>query len=670
MSRFCSVFARLCFPILPLCISLPSFAEEPAPQVLEEVVVTATKTPVPVSQLTSAVEVIRGEELEQKKIPMVVDALRLAQGLSVFQSGGPGTLVNVRMRGAQSKHTLVMIDGAIVNSPTDGAFDFANLSVDNIERIEILRGAQSMLYGSDALGGVISIITKRGTGKPTVTSFVEYGSFASIREGTQVSGAKGPFDFAGSLTRWDTSSFSAINFRRGASERDGFHNWQGSGRLGVALPKDGRLDLNLRWWNSRANIDGFAGDNCPADIFDAKQSDRKLVLAWSCEQPLTSWWSQKLTLGRTNEQLGANSGSVGRNLTTGGTITADPNCGFPAPLPTCFFPFTSDIHILNQRLEWQHNFQVAKPLLLTAGYQFREEQGKSERSFGTQQSHRLISTNAGFIQAQVNVKDRLLATAGFRQDRYNVFGNATTYRVTSGYLSPETGTKLRGSYGTGFRAPTLNDLFFEGANNPDLKPEKSQSYDVGVDQSVINGKLQLSAGYFWNRFRNLIQFPSQPVATCPATTFGFCPQNVALAKSQGWELSFKYAVLQGLDVRGQYTYTVTRDLTTTRRLPRWPVDQASLGLSYQPIQPARINVDYRFVGARNNDASNSPSTQMGSFGVVNVSATYNVTKQWQIFGRVDNLFDKDYEEVLFFGTPTQSVVPVVEFTYYRSPGLA
>ena len=665
MSRFCSVFARHCFSILALCISLPAFAEEPAPQVLEEVVVTATKTPVPVSQLTSAVEIITGEELEQKKIPMVVDALRLAQGLSVFQSGGPGTVVNVRMRGAQSKHTLVMIDGAIVNSPTDGAFDFANLSVDNIERIEILRGAQSMLYGSDALGGVISIITKRGTGKPTVSSFVEYGSFASIREGTQVSGAKGPFDFAGSLTRWDTSGFSAIDYRRGASERDGFHNWQGSGKLGVTLPKDGRLDFNLRWWNSRANIDGFAGDNSPADIFGGKQSDRNLVLSGTYEQPLTSWWSQKLTLGRTNEQLGGNSGSVGRNLTTGGIITADPNCGGlpPAPpLPTCFFPFTSDIHILNQRLEWQHNFQVAKPLLLTAGYQFREEQGKSD-SFGTQQPNRLISTNAGFGQAQVNVQDHLLLTGGVRQDSYNVFGNATTYRVTGGYLRPETGTKLRGSYGTGFRAPTLNDLFFQGANNPDLKPEKSQSYDVGVDQSVLNGKLQLSAGYFWNRFRNLIQFPSQPVATCPATTFGFCPQNVALAKSQGWELSFKYAVLQGLDVRGQYTYTLTRDLTTTRRLPRWPVDQASLGLSYQPIQPARINVDYRFVGARNNDASNSPSTQMGSFGVVNVSATYNVTKQWQIFGRVDNLFDKDYEEVLFFGTPTRSVFAGVKFTY-------
>jgi vitamin B12 transporter len=651
----------VCVVLLSCLIASTTHAQSEDVIETREVVVSATKTEIPITQVTSAVEVIRGEELEQKKIKMVVDALRLAQGLSVFQSGGPGTVVNVRMRGAQSRDTLVMIDGAIVNSPTDGAFDFANLSADNIERIEILRGAQSMLYGSDAAGGVISIITKRGTGAPTVSSFVEYGSFASIREGAQVSGSKGPVDFSGSLTRWDTSSFSAINYRRGASERDGFHNWQGAAKLGIALPKDGRLDFNLRWWNSSSNIDGFANDGSPADIFGGKQSDRNLIVSGSYEQPLTSWWTQKLTLARTNEQLGGNSGSVGRNLTTGAAITADPNCGFPAP--TCFSPFSSDIHIQNQRLEWQHNFQVAKPLLLTAGYQYREEQGTSDGSFGASQSNRSISTNAGFAQAQVNIQDRLLFTGGVRQDSYNVFGDVTTYRVTGGYLSPETGTKLRGSYATGFRAPTLNDLFYQGANNPELKPQKSQSFDIGVDQSALDGKLQLSAGYFWNRFRNLIQFPSLPVAGCPAATFGFCPQNVALAKSQGWELSFKYKVLEGLDLRGQYTYTLTRDLTSSTRLPRWPVDQASLGLSYQPIQAARINVDYRFVGSRNNDTINSPSQKMGSFGVVNVSGTYDVNKHMQVFARVDNLLNQHYEEILYYGTSIRSVYGGVKVTF-------
>src|SRR5439155_8592006 len=139
----------------------------------KEVVTSATKTEVPLSQVTSAVEAISGEELEKKKIKTVADALRLAQGVVLFSNGGPGTSANARIRGAKAEHTLVLIDGTIVNDPATGAFDFANLTADNIERIEIRRGAQSMLWGADAIGGVINIITKKGSGKPTATAFVE-----------------------------------------------------------------------------------------------------------------------------------------------------------------------------------------------------------------------------------------------------------------------------------------------------------------------------------------------------------------------------------------------------------------------------------------------------------------------------------------------------------------
>ncbi len=656
-------FTRYCHALVPGFALLLSFgmlqgkgrAEEPVQTETtvktEEVVVSATKTPLPVSQVTSAVEVIKGEELEQKKIKTVVDALRLAQGLAVFSNGGPGTLAQVRMRGAQPKHTLVLIDGTIVNSPTDGTFNFANLTAENIERIEILRGAQSMLYGSDAMGGVINIITKKGTGKPTASAFVEYGSFATIREGAQASGSKGPLDFAMTLSRWDTSSFSAVSYRRGAAERDGFHNWQASGRVGVALPKEGRLELNLRWWNSDVGIDSAFG-NTRLDVFGAKNTTRTLILSGSYDQPITTWWSQKLTLAQNNERFISNSGTFQRDLVTGVT----------SPV----FPFPADIEILNRRLEWQHNFQVGKPLLLTTGYQFREEQGDASTSFGTQQPNRLISSHAGFAQAQVNIQDRLLLTAGFRQDSYNVFGDATTYRVTGGYLVKETGTKVRGSYATGFRAPTLNDLFFQGANNPDLKPEKSKSLDIGIDQSLIQDKLQVSVGYFWNRFNNLIQFTDTLPCPFPPLFPGFptsCPQNVASAKTQGWEAGAKVKLMKGLEARGQYTYTLTRDLTTTRRLPRWPVDQASVGVSYQPIEPVRVNVDYRFVGARNNNDLNSPNQKLDSFNVVNVSATYDVTKQAQIFGRIDNVFNEEYEEFLFFGTPIRSVFGGVKISY-------
>jgi len=665
----------LCACILGTFAPAPAvFAQEVAladqPDTIETppVVVSATKTPIPVKQVTSAVEVITGEELERKKIKTVIDGLRLAQGVFATSSGGPGTGATVKMRGAFARHTLVLIDGVIVNSPTDGAYNFGNLTAENIDRIEILRGAQSMLYGSDAIGGVINIYTKKGTGKPTVGAFFEYGSFATFREGGHVSGAKGPFDFSASVSRWDTSSFSSINYRRGAFEGDGFHNWQASAKLGASLPKDGRVEFNLRWYDSRTSFDGFADSGAPADVFGARSKNRNIILNGTWVQPLTSWWTTKLTLSQANERLLSESGTAGFNLNTRQFITASPTSCFPN-FDTCFSPFTTDLEILNRRLEWQNNFQVSDFLLLTAGYQLRREEGNSAGFFGTTEPAKVISSNAGYAQAQVNLWDRLFLTAGGRHDSYNTFEDATTYRVTGGYVVKETGTKFRGSYATGFKAPTMNDLFFQGFGNPNLKPEKSLSMDLGIEQNLFDDRLHLSAGYFWNRFQNLIQFASGGTL-CPAITFGFCPINVADAKTQGWEFAFKMQILKGLEVRGQYTYTLTRafdsptlQLGGDKRLPRWPVDQATVGLTYQPIDALRLNIDYRFVGARNNNLANTPSQVLGSFNVVNLSATYDVTKNWQAYVRVDNLFNEKYEEILFFGTPIRSIFGGVRMNY-------
>lgn len=622
-------------------------AEEPPDVTVREVVTSATKTPLPVSQVTSAVEVIDGEELQRKRIKTVIDALRLATGVFAFSQGGPGTIANVRIRGAETKHTLVAIDGVIVNSPTNGAYNFADLTTDNIERIEIVRGAQSMLYGADAVGGVIAITTKKGSGKPSASAFFEYGSFATLREGAQVSGAKGVFDFSASLSRWDTSSFSAVNYKRGAAERDGYHNWQASGKLGVSLPKEGRLELNLRWINADNSIDS-ASSFGQFDVFGSEGTNRALIVSGVYSQRIMPWWDQKLTLARNNEQQESFFGTARKNLQTG-AITA-------------VTPATSDLEILNQRLEWQHNFQVGKPLLLTAGYQFREEQGDASGFYGAAQPVRLLSAHSGFAQAQANFEDRLLMTAGIRQDRYNVFGDATTYRVTGGFLIHETGTKLRSSYGTGFRAPTLNDLFFANSDNPNLKPEKSQSFDVGVDQALWKDRVQLSATYFWNHFRDLIVFQNTSPLCPPSAIFG-CPVNISQSKTQGWELGATVKLLANLEAKAQYTMTLNRDLVTGKRLPRRPIDMASAGLSYQPVPGARVNVDYRFVGARNDDAANTPSQRQGSFGVVNMSGSYDFMEHWQAFGRIENLFNQDYEEVLYFGTPIRSVFGGIKFTY-------
>lgn len=636
------------------------FAQEPAEAetILEtrEVVVSATKTPVPVSQLTSAVEVITAEDLKRRQVKTVAEALRLSQGLTVFSNGGPGTSTSVRIRGSNADQVLVLIDGAIMNSATLGSFDFANLTTDNIERIEILRGAQSMLWGADAMGGVINITTKKGAGALSSSAFSEYGSFSSIREGGQVSGKTGIVDYSAALSRWDYTGFSAVNYRRGASERDGFHNWQTSARLGVELPHEGRLDFNFRLLQGKVNIDN--GFSPGFDTLGAFTNSQQFVYSASYNQPITTWWNQVLTVSRQTEDSESFSGTTQRNLQTG--VVSAP------------FPFRSQINTLANRVEWQHNFQIAKPLLLSAGYQFREQQGEN-RDLLTNNLDiptKIVSSNAGFAQAQLNLWDRVFATAGVRQDQYNVFGGATTYRTTAGYLHQETGTKIRSSYATGFRAPTVNQLYFPDFGKSDLKPERSQSMDIGVDQYLLNNRLTLSGGYFWNRFRDMI-VAQQSADVCGAS-FGFanyCARNVGLVSTKGWEASVKYAVvrdmplIKSLDVQAQYTNTLTRNLVQQpgNRAPRMPVDQWSMIISYQPIDPVRVALEGRYVGSRFDDVNNQQ--KMRAFDVWNLSATYNVTNRVQTYIRADNIFNEKYEEIQFYGTPVRSIFVGLRVNY-------
>ena len=645
-------FVLLCIASVPPVWTAVAAAEEsPAPDPVvqaEEVVVSATKTPLPVTQVTSAVEVITAQDMKRQNIRSVVDALRLAQGVAVFSNGGPGTEVTAKIRGGSANQTLVLIDGAIVNSGTVGSYNFANLTTDNIERVEILRGSQSMLWGSDAMGGVINIVTKKGQGPLSATGFVEYGSFASLREGGTVSGKQGAVDYSLSLSRWDTSSFSAVNYRRGATERDSYRNWQGSGRIGVDLPHDGRLDFSMRWMNSDVQLDNLSA-TAPSDVYGSKIRSQEYVFSGSYEQPITSWWSQKLTLARSQEASLFLPGTLQRSLVSGAFSTpfGDPN----------------ETRVLSNRLEWQHNFQITKLLLLSAGYQFREQQGENDSGL----TNRILSSHAGFAQAQFNLWDRVFATAGVRHDSYNVFGDATTYRLTGGYMHKETDTKLRAGYSTGFRAPSMNELYFPNFGNPNLGPEKSQSMDVGIDQYFFSKQLKFTGGFFWNRYRNLITTTFDPGFCAPFSTFGFCPQQLGEASTKGWEagLSYTYSsdkpFLKSLILQAQYTNTLTRDLESQSRLPRWPTDQWSATISYQPIDPLWITLTGRYVGSRFNTTGDRQ--QLPAFDVWSLAVTYDVTKRMQAYLRAENLFNEKYEEIISGGTPIRSIFGGLRFTF-------
>ncbi len=377
----------------------------------DTIIVSDTKTSKYLSESTSAVEVFNEEDLEIRKVRTVIDALRLSQGTIVSSNGGPGTQATVRIRGAASNQTLVVIDGAIANSGTVGLFNFGPLTTDNIQSIEILRGAQSMMWGSDAMGGVVNIRTKRGEGPFRIGAFVDYGSYSTLQEGLTVSGQKGFVDLSMALSRLDAAGFSAINYRRGATERDSFRNWQASSRLGFTLPWEGRFDVSVRWWKSDSAIDSSFG---PSDVIDASNDSKGLVISAIWEQPITDWYSHVLTLARAKESSPFDPGVMQRNLSSG--------------LVSVPFGGSSDTRVRSNRIETQHNFQLMEFVALNLGYQFREQLGKNDTGL----SEKIVSSHSGFAQFQVNIYERFFATAGVRHDRYNTFGDATTYRATGG----------------------------------------------------------------------------------------------------------------------------------------------------------------------------------------------------------------------------------------------
>jgi len=403
--------------------------------------------------------------------------------------------------------------------------------------------------------------------------------------------------------------------------------------------------------NGDTNIDSSVG---PSDVIKARNDSEQFIYTGIYQQSITDWWSLGLTLSRSQESLPFDPGTLQRNLSTGAVTVP-----FGSPVET---------KVVSNRIENQHNFQITKYALVTAGFQYRQQQGKNDAEL----SRKTISSHAGFAQIQLNAMERFLATAGIRQDSYNTFGDSTTYRVTGGYLHHETDTKIRGSYATGFRAPNINELFFPNFGNPNLQPEKSQSLDVGIDQFLLNKRVKISAGYFWNRFRNLIE-TIQSLPVCGTGSFGvnFCPVNVGIAKTQGWEAGLAMVLVEDkpfikrLDIQSQYTLTLTRNLDTGARLGRWPVDQGTVSVLYQPINDLNFVMDYRFVGSQFNNPSTAQndSQRVDSFQVVNLTVNYDVTKQVQAYVRVENLFDEKYEEILNFGTPVRSIFGGVRMNF-------
>ncbi|RIZ68209.1 MAG: TonB-dependent receptor [Methylococcales bacterium] len=592
---------------------------------LPNMVVTATRTETPENEVASAMTVITAKDIADRHISNVADALRTVPGLDVVRTGGLGQQTSIFLRGANSNHTLVLVDGVEMNDPSSptGAFDFAFLQTDNIERIEVVRGAASAAFGSDAIGGVINVITKKGAGKLKLTGVAEGGSYGTWKTGGNISGGTERINYSFDASRLETAGFSAADKNLGNLMPNGYRNTTISGRTGFKVNEALDFGVTLRYGEGKSSLDNGGG----------KGADDPNFYGTFNELFTRGFGHLKLFDGFWEQTVGVAYSRTDRNNVNG--VDSLNN-------------FSSAATNLGQKvkLDYQNIFHVHKSNTVLVGVEEEADSLSSSASsdypawsYSSSASIPLktMNTLGYYLQDQINLFDRSFTTLGVRYDDNNRFGGHETWRANELYTIKETGTRLRGSYGTGFKAPTLNQLYdtIYGTGNVNLKPETSHGWDVGVEQDVFKKLSTLGISYFDNAFNNLIVANVAP----------YVNQNVSKAKANGIESFVEVRPMTDLTLRGSYTYQQTQNLDTGTQLLRRPRDKASFDTDYRFLEKAHFHVNLLMVGKKSDYAST-----VAGYAMLNFAGSYDVHKNVQLFARIDNVLNKQYEEVYGYGT--------------------
>ncbi len=581
----------------------------------DPVVVTATRNAQPLSQVGLPVTVITRKQIEQEGKVQMLDALRSVPGLTVVRSGRRGRTVSLFLRGANANQTLFMVDGVQYTSPTTGFFDVTNLMIEDIERIEIIKGPQSDLYGSEAMGGVINIITRSGKkGRPKIEGRFEFGSEYTFYETGTFHGGVGPVDYFGNFTRMDSDA--GVAKRR--IEDDGYQNTSVTGRVGVQLPLGGKLDTSYRFVNGFTPIDDGAFRNDENRWQKSKDNAVTTVLTLN---PFT-WLSETVKFAYFDERL----------------LSIDPgNNGLRRPERESVFK----LDVQNYTLDWQNTVHPWRGNTLTGGYQFEVQRGDN-RTFD-----RIIRDGGYYIQDQQSFWGRLFLTAGARLEDNSAFGDSLNPKVSAAYLLKETGTKFKASFGTGFRTPTMNELFFPNFGNPSLQPEHSREFDWGFEQQLpfFNHKVELDM--YHSHYKNLIQ-------ALPGPGGRFLAQNTGKATMDGLELIYTASVIPGfLDVTGFWSYLLTHDKSIAGgELIRRPKNSGGVNANFHHKR-LNFNIDANFLGNRKDRtgfAGRPPVEINKGYALVDLMLSYDLFQNWQLYGRAENVMDAEYDEVLGFDT--------------------
>jgi vitamin B12 transporter len=619
---------------------------------LEEVVVTATRTESTLQQIGgSSVTVITAQDIEAKKQITVEEILKGAPGIDVAATGGLGTTTTVFMRGADSKNTLILLDGIIFNDPSspDRGADLANLTVDNIERIEIVRGPLSVLYGSNATAGVINIITKKGRGKPSVHAGLEGGSYNTWKYYGGASGALDKFNFSLTASRVDTDGFSVANDDNdrildagNTSEDDGWENTTVSAKLGVDITPDFDINAILRNLDSEVELDDW-------DFLGGYSGDRFDPVT-SLPDP-TGKKERKTTSDQSFGRINVHNHFFDR-----------------------FFESNLYYQVSNQKREdfdndgtrsydhdgetwelgWQGGLNFDDINILSFGATHFNETMDSDSSNIHDKD---ADTRSLWAHDQLFLGDSLVLVGGVRHDDHDRFGGKTTYRFAPAYTITETQTTFKASYGTGFRAPSLFELY-SAYGSETLKPEESEGWDMGFEQGLMDKKIRFGLTYFSTTYTDLIDYD---MATWKYT------QLPGETKTKGIEAFVGWTPVSDLDVLLNYTYNDTED-PEGERLVRRPLNKIYLNARYRPIMKVLLNIDLYWVDDRKaisaaGDKDGNPVYKLDSYALVNLSAYYDISNYVQVYARIDNFFDEEYEEAWSYATPGLSGYLGIKLSY-------
>ncbi len=588
--------------------------ETPVEKRTDPVVVTATKTETLVRELGGVASVIPGQDFATYHYPSVDEALRLLPGVDVRRSGSYGKTSSLSIRGANPSQVQVLVDGVRVKSPTTGQLDLSDLTPDLIERIEVIRGPQSTLYGADAIGGVMNIITKRGRGPFSATLSAEGGNYGTVVTRGAVSGAWKLVDYALAASHLESA---------GQFDNDDAHVNSFSGRVGLSLPLDSHVSVVARWVRNVTGLPvkfvccGPLPDD-PVINPDARQQSETLVLALEGRSRPVPWWETRWRLARFTNHLGIQD---------------------PADAPFDF-PQFAQITVERREAEWINSFFIGQWSTTTLGLEYRHEAGDNQ---GTFQSRSDVASF--FLEQRLRFLERLFFTAGMRVDRNSAFGTEATGRGSVAYAIKAWGTRLRGSAGSGFRAPTFNDLFFPVFGNPDLQPEKSLSWDAGVDQTLWSGRVRLAATYFHNAFDNLISFV--PVDVFPFVT----AVNVGRARSRGVEFTGEVDLLRNLVLALNYTFSDTEDLESGLPLPRVPRHRTNVTVTWEPIPTVTVwaqvqSVTRQFDGVEG--VFNPGYTTLNLGGTWRLLGPTSSLQRLELIARIQNVANARHAEVKGF----------------------